>query len=156
MPSRLLRPTIEQLADRPDCLPIVAAWIYEEWWTHVPGANTDSLIGLLRSHLSRDRIPLTLIASVERRERAKPASNLSGAPLFDCVPRVATTPRHPAAPVHTRYHVVNASPRRHVRGRASTLFALVVCPSVLRRLHTEQGPRPFDCVLHVRNARRAP
>jgi predicted N-acetyltransferase YhbS len=63
----IVQPRIEQLAERPDLLPIVAAWIYNEWWTSVDGASVDTLLDLLRAHLILDQIPLTLVASVDSR-----------------------------------------------------------------------------------------
>jgi predicted N-acetyltransferase YhbS len=60
------QPRIEQLAERPDLLPTVASWIYNEWWTEVDGANEGKLTGLLRAHLIKDQMPLTLVASLER------------------------------------------------------------------------------------------
>lgn len=58
-------PQIEQLAERPDLLPVVATWIYQEWWTTVAGASTDTLTDLLRAHMVPDQMPLTLVASLE-------------------------------------------------------------------------------------------
>jgi len=55
---------IEQLAERPDLLPVVADWIYREWWTSVAGASADEVGDLLRCHLIPDRMPLTLVASL--------------------------------------------------------------------------------------------
>jgi GNAT superfamily N-acetyltransferase len=57
---------IEQLADRRDLLPMVAAWIYNEWWTEVEGASVGRLSELLQAHLIQDQIPITLVASLER------------------------------------------------------------------------------------------
>jgi hypothetical protein len=48
-------------------LPIVAAWIYNEWWTAVDGANLATVTDLLRAHLVDDQLPLTLVASLEHR-----------------------------------------------------------------------------------------
>ncbi|MDB6104021.1 MAG: family N-acetyltransferase [Gammaproteobacteria bacterium] len=58
-------PRIEQLAERPDLLPVVAAWIYQEWWTAVDGASVGTLTDLLRAHLVPHQMPLTLVASLE-------------------------------------------------------------------------------------------
>jgi predicted N-acetyltransferase YhbS len=62
----IVRPRIERLAERPDLLPTVAAWIYNEWWTAVDGANVGKLTDQLRAHLIQDQMPLTLVASLER------------------------------------------------------------------------------------------
>ena len=56
---------IEQLANRPELLPVVAAWIYNEWWQDVEDANPAKLTDLLRAHLVADQIPLTLVASLD-------------------------------------------------------------------------------------------
>jgi predicted N-acetyltransferase YhbS len=61
------QPRIEQLGQRPDLLPIVAAWIYNEWWIGTAEETAESLTGKLGAHLTQDRIPLTLVASLELR-----------------------------------------------------------------------------------------
>jgi predicted N-acetyltransferase YhbS len=58
---------IEQLAERPEWLPVIADWIYNEWWTSVDGASVGTLSDLLRTHLILDQMPLTLIASLDSR-----------------------------------------------------------------------------------------
>ena len=60
-----MQPRIQQLAERPDWLPIVADWIYRQWWTTVEGASVATLSDLLRAHLVPDHIPLTLVASLD-------------------------------------------------------------------------------------------
>ena len=64
VPSMIV-PRIEQLADRPDLLPIVAGWLYGEWWASVADETVENLAGRLGAHLIRERIPLTLVASLE-------------------------------------------------------------------------------------------
>jgi len=54
--------TVEQLARRPDLLPTVARWIYEEWWEGTEGASLGTLTDLLRPHLMPGQIPMTLVA----------------------------------------------------------------------------------------------
>lgn len=56
---------IEQLAQRADLLRVVAAWIYNQWWTHTPEANVNTVADLLRGHQVHDEIPFTLVASSE-------------------------------------------------------------------------------------------
>ena len=63
----ITQPQIEQLAERPDLLPIVAAWIYNQWWTTIEGASVNTLADQLRGHLIHDQIPLTFVASLDRR-----------------------------------------------------------------------------------------
>jgi GNAT superfamily N-acetyltransferase len=55
---------IAELSARTDLLSVVAAWIYEEWWSGPEGASLDHVTDLLRAHLVPDRIPLTLVASL--------------------------------------------------------------------------------------------
>ena len=61
-----MQPQIEQLSARPDLLPTVASWVYNEWWTEVDGAGAGTLADLLWDHLTPDQIPITLVASFER------------------------------------------------------------------------------------------
>lgn len=53
---------IEQLANRMDLLPVVAGWIYNEWWQEVEDTNVSTLTELLRAHRVPDQIPMTLIS----------------------------------------------------------------------------------------------
>ena len=59
-----IQPRIEPLTERPEWLPLVAAWIYEQWWTD-SDETPDSLGAKLRAHLTPDCLPLTLVASLE-------------------------------------------------------------------------------------------
>jgi len=61
------RTRIEQLGQRPDLLPTVAAWIYKEWWSGIAEETLESHTGKLGAHLTHDRIPVTLVASLEHR-----------------------------------------------------------------------------------------
>lgn len=54
--------TIEYLADHPEALPVLAEWQHQEWG-HLRGNDTvEKRMGRLRTSLSRDRIPLTVVA----------------------------------------------------------------------------------------------
>jgi predicted N-acetyltransferase YhbS len=53
---------IEQLANRIELLPVVAGWLYYEWWQDVEDASLGTLTDLLRAHLVPDQIPMTLVA----------------------------------------------------------------------------------------------
>lgn len=65
MVSTLL--TLSYLADCPEHLPTVAAWVYGEWGDHMPpGFTVEDLARTFRGHLQRERIPLTLIAFWDR------------------------------------------------------------------------------------------
>jgi GNAT superfamily N-acetyltransferase len=54
--------TIAYLADYPQFLPTLAAWIYDEWDHLTPGYSIADLEAKLQTHLKRDAIPLTLVA----------------------------------------------------------------------------------------------
>lgn len=56
---------IEPLAKRKELLPVVAAWIYNEWWQDIEGSSVSKVADLLRAHLVPDRIPITLVASLD-------------------------------------------------------------------------------------------
>jgi predicted N-acetyltransferase YhbS len=56
---------IEQLAKRAELLPVVAAWIYNEWWQDIEGSSVSTVTDLLRAHWVPDRIPMTLVASLD-------------------------------------------------------------------------------------------
>jgi predicted N-acetyltransferase YhbS len=56
---------IAQLAKRVELLPVVATWIYEEWWQDVEGASLAGLTDLLRGHLVPDQMPLSLVALMD-------------------------------------------------------------------------------------------
>ena len=50
------------LADYPECLPTVAAWIFQEWGLDFAEPSLEEVEAKFRTHLNRDRTPLTLIA----------------------------------------------------------------------------------------------
>lgn len=54
--------TILHLADCPEYLPTVSAWVYDEWGAHMPGLTIEDLSRIFSGHLQRERIPLTLVA----------------------------------------------------------------------------------------------
>jgi predicted N-acetyltransferase YhbS len=53
---------IQYLADHQEVLPILAAWIYNEWSYLYPGATLQDFEGLLRERINREKLPLTLVA----------------------------------------------------------------------------------------------
>lgn len=61
------QPRIEQLAQHSELLPVVATWIYNEWWSGIAGETVETLTRKLGAHLTHDRIPLTLVALLQRR-----------------------------------------------------------------------------------------
>ena len=58
--------TISYLADCPEYLPTVSAWVFEEWGAHMPGLTLEDLTRIFSGHCNRDRIPLTLVALLDR------------------------------------------------------------------------------------------
>ena len=53
---------IEQLAEHPHLIPIIAGWIHSEWWASAAGASVETISSHLQAHLVLDQIPLTLVA----------------------------------------------------------------------------------------------
>lgn len=51
-----------KLADRPDAIPQVAAWYFEEWGYLNPAATADRIADKLAASLNRDSIPLVVLA----------------------------------------------------------------------------------------------
>jgi GNAT superfamily N-acetyltransferase len=54
--------TIDHLFNHSDYLPLVAKWIYNEFWTDRPGFSPETFEKLLQDASSPDRIPLSLLA----------------------------------------------------------------------------------------------
>ena len=54
--------TIEYLADHPEKLPTLAAWLHQEWGSSREGDTLERRMARLRSFSNRDRIPLTVVA----------------------------------------------------------------------------------------------
>ncbi len=53
---------IAYLADYPEWVPTLAGWFYEEWGHQNPGSSLARTEARLRERLSRDRLPLALVA----------------------------------------------------------------------------------------------
>jgi N-acetylglutamate synthase-like GNAT family acetyltransferase len=49
------------LADRPEFIPVLAEWFYEEWGRNNPGFTVESIEGKLRQRLNRNQVPLVLV-----------------------------------------------------------------------------------------------
>lgn len=54
--------TIQNLANLPEYIPVVAGWLFDEWGRFYPGITLQAWEADLRSNQNLDRIPLTLIA----------------------------------------------------------------------------------------------
>ena len=60
-----MRARVEHLFDHPAHLPLVAEWIYREFWVGKAGYSAATFATLLRQADSADRIPLSLLALVD-------------------------------------------------------------------------------------------
>ena len=50
------------LADRPEAIPVVARWLYEEWGRTIEGNTVEKACERLRHRVSRDHLPLHVLA----------------------------------------------------------------------------------------------
>ena len=53
---------IQYLGDHQEGIPILAAWIYNEWSYLYPGATLQDFENLLRERINKEKLPLTLVA----------------------------------------------------------------------------------------------
>ncbi len=53
---------IEYLADRPDCVRVLANWFHDQWGYLSPERNLDDRIEQLRKQTNRTQIPVTFVA----------------------------------------------------------------------------------------------
>ena len=58
---------IAYLADHPQHVPTVAKWIIDEWGHQSPSMTQESVETKFRTYLNRNTIPLTLLATSEKR-----------------------------------------------------------------------------------------
>lgn len=49
------------LADQPEHLNTIAAWVYDEWLREWPDITPDAVVARFTTHLAYDRIPITMI-----------------------------------------------------------------------------------------------
>ena len=49
------------LADRPELLPVLAGWFYDEWGRGNPNSSPESMQRILREFLNKDQFPLTIV-----------------------------------------------------------------------------------------------
>ncbi|MEZ0276976.1 MAG: GNAT family N-acetyltransferase [Roseimicrobium sp.] len=64
---------VVHLFEKPEHLPTVAGWIYEEWWTGKPGYSPQGIEKKLWEASDPTRIPLSLLATVD----GKPAGTVN-------------------------------------------------------------------------------
>lgn len=50
------------LADRPDAIPIVGRWLYEEWGRSIKGNTVEKACDRIRQRVSKDHLPLHILA----------------------------------------------------------------------------------------------
>lgn len=53
---------IQFLADRPEAVPTIARWYFDEWGHKEPGNSVEATIHRLRGKLNRDTLPIPIIA----------------------------------------------------------------------------------------------
>lgn len=53
------------LADRPELIPVLAGWFFNEWGSHNPDLTLESIEDNLKERLHRDSIPLVIIKLVD-------------------------------------------------------------------------------------------
>lgn len=56
---------ISYLADHPQHLAQVVAWVFEEWGRHIPGVTLEKIEARFSNHLHRNALPLTLLALMD-------------------------------------------------------------------------------------------
>lgn len=56
---------LHYLADRPDAVPLVAGWLYDEWGHHNPANSLASVEAGLAAELSRDVLPIQVVAVLD-------------------------------------------------------------------------------------------
>lgn len=56
---------IHFLADKTDALPLVAGWLYTEWGQRDPGNSPEATAERLAAELSRDRLPIVVVAAYD-------------------------------------------------------------------------------------------
>jgi GNAT superfamily N-acetyltransferase len=54
--------SFEYLADRPEAIPCIAAWWHSAWGSVCPEQTIDELSTQIRSLVSRDRVPIQILA----------------------------------------------------------------------------------------------
>ncbi len=56
---------IQFLADRPELVPIIARWYFNEWGHREPGNSFERTCERLKGKLNRDKLPIPVIAAEE-------------------------------------------------------------------------------------------
>jgi predicted N-acetyltransferase YhbS len=64
---------IQYLGDHQELIPVLAAWIYDEWSYLYPEMTLQYTVSLLRERINKEKLPLTLVAF----EAGKPVGTVS-------------------------------------------------------------------------------
>ncbi len=64
---------IQYLGDHQELIPVLAAWIYDEWSYLYPEMTLQYAVSLLRERINKEKLPLTLVAF----EAGKPVGTVS-------------------------------------------------------------------------------
>jgi len=60
-----LFPTIVTLSDRPDLLPTIATWVYEQWWSHLPEHSVGTVANMLTERRRSDQTYESFVALLD-------------------------------------------------------------------------------------------
>jgi N-acetylglutamate synthase-like GNAT family acetyltransferase len=145
---------IENLADHPEALPILAEWQHKEWGHVRPGDTVEKRMARLERFSQRDRIPMTVVA-LEGGEVRGSASLIE----HDMETRMELTPWLAGVYVGEEFRRLGIGARL-VRGIMSDAAKLNVPLLYLYTLHSEQWYaslgwtllerttyRGYDCVI---------
>jgi GNAT superfamily N-acetyltransferase len=55
---------VDYLADKPDWLPVLAEWFYQEWGHGEPPLSKTYFVDQLHSRMNRDWLPITMVTSL--------------------------------------------------------------------------------------------
>ena len=53
---------VQYLGDHQEVIPVLAAWIYDEWSYLYPGMTLQDVVSLFRERINKEKLPLTLVA----------------------------------------------------------------------------------------------
>lgn len=132
---------IEYLGDHRDVIPIVAKWIYDEWFFLYPGKTSEYIESLLRERLHKRTLPITLVAFQE----GKAVGTVSLKP-FDMETRSDLTPWVTSLYVVKRWRgkgigasLMKAAEEKAVKLGIHTLFLFTADPELAGRFYRRLG-----------------
>ncbi len=136
--------TIAHLFEHPEHVPLVAGWIYDEFWTGRAGYSVATFEGLLRQASDPDRIPLSLLALADD----APAGTVN----LVHTDSEARPDLHPwlaalvVVPEHRRRGIGSALVRGLVRHAARLGFAELFLGTDIPAFYTPFGAERFQAV----------